>query len=93
VTAPAAQPDRSIRSTIRMAMIRQDCPVAPDAADDLLNIYRGEVRREAAAEQRSALLSEGYDLSCRCDGCTACLVRYAITAIDPASDYYEDVEL
>jgi hypothetical protein len=39
----------SIRGAIRLAMIRQDCPVAPDAASDLLDIYRDEVRREAAA--------------------------------------------
>ncbi|MFJ8437649.1 hypothetical protein [Kitasatospora griseola] len=44
----------------------------------------------APAEQRGALLAEGYDLSCRCDGCTACLVRHAICAIDPSTDYYED---
>lgn len=87
----AGQP-HSIRGTIRLAMMRQDCPVAPDAADELLDIYRGENRREAAAEQRAALLAEGYDLSCRCDGCTACLVRHAICAIDPDTDYYEDTE-
>lgn len=64
----------------------------PEQAAELLDAYRDENRREAAAEQRAALLSEGYDLSCRCDGCTACLVRYAICAIDPGSDYYEDAE-
>lgn len=84
--------DNTIRHTIQLAMMRHDCPVAPDAASALLDSYRDAVRREAAAEQRAALLAEGYDLACRCDGCTACLVRYAISAIDPDTDYYEDVQ-
>jgi hypothetical protein len=70
---------------------RGHSPDRSERASELLDAYRDEIRREAAAEQRSALLREGYDLSCRCDGCTACLVRYAIAAIDAESDYYEDV--
>lgn len=58
----------------------------------LLDDYRLECRREAAREQRAALLREGYSMDCRCDGCTPCLVRYAIIAIDPDGDYYEDDE-
>lgn len=55
----------------------------PEQAAELLNAYRDENRREAAAEQRAALLGEGYDLACPCNGCTACLVRDAINVINP----------
>lgn len=91
MSAPEQQADSGVRGTIRLAMIRNG-QCAPDAATNLLDIYRDEVRNAAAAEQRAALLDEGYDLSCRCDSCTACLVRYAISAIDPGTDYYEDTE-
>jgi hypothetical protein len=62
-------------------------------ATQLMEAFRNQTRSEAATEQRTTLLSDGYDLSCRCDTCTPCLIRYAITAIDPDTDYYEDVPL
>jgi hypothetical protein len=63
-----------------------------DRARAALETARDDAFREAAATQRGALLEDGYDLACRCDGCTACLVRHAICAIDPDTDYYEDAE-
>lgn len=63
-----------------------------DALDDRDDVTRVEISdtdvraqavREAAEKQRAHLRHQGYDLTCVCEGCTACLAREYIDLIDP----------
>lgn len=62
-----------LAAAVREAQARHDAEV------------RAAAIREAAEQQRAHLRSQGYDLDCVCEGCTACLAREYIDLIDPPS--------